>query len=152
MNRTPRTTARILIALLALMTGIVMAPTGATAQVAAGDQYQPNPPGGGGQNPDGGGGGQNPGGGGGGQNPGGGGGGGGNPGGDDDLNAGGGDGAQSPASALSPAAGSGETDAGELPFTGYPITWVLLVALILVGGGLLVKAGSAGWNRVRDSA
>ena len=127
MNRIRRNTVRSAIALCAVMAGIVTTPTVASAQVAAGDQYTPNPPSGG-EEPTGGGGG------GGGQGPGGGGG-------------GNGEGAENPAGGggdLSPAAGSAESDAGSLPFTGYPLTGVLLIALLLLMVGLVLRFARAG--------
>ena len=110
-------------------------PSSAFAQSAAADQYVPNPPGGG-QEPTGGGGGQNPTGGGGGQNPAGGGGG-------EEAAGGGGD--------LSPSAGTGESDAGELPFTGYPLTALLLVMIFLVVAGLVIRFGPSGLDRLRGA-
>jgi hypothetical protein len=138
------------IALCALVAGIVIAPAAASAQSSAVDQYvpgQPNPPGGG-QGPESGGGGggdNNPGGGGGnggGQGPAGGGGGG-----NGDEGPAGGEGGP----ALSPSAGTGETDAGSLPFTGYPLTALLLIVLILLVGGVLVRYGPAGVERLRGA-
>jgi hypothetical protein len=135
-----RTTIRAAIALSALVAGIVIAPSAALAQTAAADQYLPgtDTPGGG-QAPEGGGGG-------GGQNPAGGGGGGGQEaaGGGDEAAAGGG-------AELSPSAGTGEADAGTLPFTGYPLTALLLVVIVLLVAGLLVRFGPEGLNRLRGA-
>jgi hypothetical protein len=122
-----------------------MAPTAALAQTSAVDQYAPNPPNPpvGGQNPDEGGGNQPPGGG----NPPGGGGqnpaddGGGNPLATDDV----------AGPAFSPSVGTGQSDAGSLPFTGYPLTGLLLIVLLLLVGGLLLRFGPQGIARLRGA-
>jgi hypothetical protein len=125
------------LALVALVAGIVFAVPAANAQdVAAADQYTPSGGGGGGgQNPAGGGG--HNGGGNGGQNPAGGGGGAENP-------AGGG-GAVSPAGGGGggePTATVGEKGGGGLPFTGYPLTplvWIVIGLLVMGIGFRLVS-------------
>ncbi len=131
-------------ALCALVAGIVFAPAAALGQSSAVDQYVPNPPPGGGEAPESGGGVGNP------NNPGG---------GEGPTGGGGGEnpaGAEGPAAggagpALAPSAGTGETDAGELPFTGYPVTALLLIVLLLLVGGLLVRFGPAGFDRIRGA-
>ena len=146
-----RFTVCSLAALLSLAVGIVVAAPAASDFLAAGDQYTPS---GGGQGPDSGGG-QNPDGGGGGQNPAGGGGGGGgeNPAGGGGQNPAGGGGDQAPANGggagAGPTAATGETAAGDLPFTGYPLTPLLWLVIALVGGGLAFRLISVATARRR---
>lgn len=126
-------------ALCALVGAFVLAPA-ASAQSAGADQYTPNPPGGG-EEPEGGEGGQGPGG-----------GGGGNPGGDQGPTGGGGGNPGDTSDALSPTAGTGQTDSGELPFTGYPLTTVLLVVLALLIVGTLIRVAVASRDRIRTDS
>ncbi len=119
------------------MVGIVVAPAVAGAQTAATDQYTPGG-GGGGQNPDDGGG-NNPGGGGGDENPAD--GGGGNP-----------DGAENPAAGGGGGGPTAEGSAGNLPFTGYPMTTLLWIVLALVVASGLLRAASGRSTRHRANA
>ena len=139
-----RITFRTAIALSALVAAIVISPAAAFGQSAAVDQYLPGNPPTGDENPTGGGNNNNnnPGGGG-DENPGGGGGGGG-----DQEGVAGGD---APGPAFAPSAGTGETDAGSLPFTGYPLTGLLLIVLLLLVGGFLLRFGPTGIQRLRSA-
>ena len=107
---------------LVLIAACAFAPA-ALAQTPAGvDEYQPNPPGGG-EEPTGSEGGEE------------------NEGSEGPTGGGGGD--EGPAGGEAPTAGSGELGdggGGELPFTGYPLTTLVLIVLILLVAGLVIRA------------
>jgi hypothetical protein len=140
---THRSLSRIsILALVAMIVGIVLAAPAANAQdVAAADQYTPSGGGGGGQNPAGGGG--HNGGGNGAQNPAGGGGGGGA------QNPDNGGGAVSPAGGggAEPSATVGEKGGGGLPFTGYPLTPLVWIVVGLLVAGIAVRLVSGAVRR-----
>jgi hypothetical protein len=47
--------------------------------------------------------------------------------------------------------GAAETDAGSLPFTGYPLTGLILAALLLLLCVLLLRIGFAVHDRIRGA-
>ncbi len=143
------------LALLALVGSIVVAVPVAAAQTAGIDQYQPNPGNDGGSGGAGGGDGPGPGAGAEGPSgataPGGGteasdgdaSGGGSRAAGDDDDRSGG---------AAPTSAGPAEGDLGDIPFTDYPMTPLLLAVILLLAAGLIARVATLAARRYRDSS
>ena len=109
-NRKTRRHAAVLAILALAAGGIVVAPTAASAQAGAADEYSPTSPGNGsgGSENDGTGGAV-----------------------DDNLGA-----------------GTAESDGGNLPFTGYPLTPLVTLFLLLLAAGLVIRL--AGSRRSRN--